>query len=65
MLRQEQIFEVLKAEGIEPTSKPTYSFPRHSWVDAHMQSGSTTDLASISVEVDSGASTPSVVHKVC
>ena len=65
LLRQEEIFTILKNEGLEVTSKfHTYSFPRHSWVDAHMQSNSTTDLNSISMEVDSGASTPVGSRKV-
>lgn len=62
LLSQEQIYGILKQEGFEPTQVKTamYTFPRHSWVDAHMQSssGSVADLNSISLEVDSGSSTP-------
>ncbi|CAG7731201.1 unnamed protein product [Allacma fusca] len=59
LFRQDEIFAILKNEGLEVSSnKLSYSVPRHSWVDAHMQSGSTTDLNSFSMEVDSGASTP-------
>lgn len=51
------ILEVLKEDGIEETNKGSYYlFPRHSWVDA--QASSSTDLNSISIEVDSGSSTP-------
>ena len=66
LLRQEEIFAILKNEGLEVTTNKfhSYSFPRHSWVDAHMQSNSTTDLNSISVEVDSGGSTPVGSRKV-
>jgi len=50
---------------MEPSTKfASYSFPRHSWVDAHIQPGSTTDLNSISIEVDSDTSSPDG-PKVC
>ncbi|CAL8131607.1 unnamed protein product [Orchesella dallaii] len=60
LLSQDAIYTLLKQEGFEPTTvkSAAYTFPRHSWVDAHMQSSSTTDLNSISLEVDSGSSTP-------
>jgi hypothetical protein len=65
LLSHSAVIDILKEDGIEASTKgPYYLFPRHSWVDAHMQSSSTTDLNSISIEVDSGASTP-VQVKVC
>lgn len=59
LLSHATILEVLKEDGIEVTNKSNYTlFPRHSWVDAHIQSSSNTDLNNISVEVDSGETTP-------
>jgi hypothetical protein len=60
LLNHATVIDLLKADGIEASNKGSYYlFPRHSWVDAHnIQSTSTADLNSISVEVDSGASTP-------
>lgn len=61
LLSQDAIYNILKQEGFEPTAvkAATYTFPRHSWVDAHMQSSSVGgDVNSISLEVDSGSSTP-------
>jgi hypothetical protein len=65
LLAQEAVFDILRAEGVEPANKlSAYSFPRHSWVDAPMGSSSATDLNSISLDVDSGASTPAGGPKV-
>lgn len=66
LLSQDSIYAILKQEGFEPTAvkSAAYTFPRHSWVDAHMQSSSATDLNSISLDVESGSSTPDGT-KVC
>ena len=63
-LNYASIADVLKEDGIEETNKGSYYlFPRHSWVDA--QAGSATDINSISVDIDSGASTPEIGRASC